>query len=42
MLFCILLSSIAESDLIPGPSNRLLKNENKKVIVYGGTVVVVL
>jgi hypothetical protein len=26
----------------PGPSKRLLKNEKKKVIVYAGTVVVVL
>jgi len=34
--------SIAEADLTSGPSNRLLKNEKKKVIVYRGIVVVVL
>jgi hypothetical protein len=33
------LISIAEADLTAGPSNRLLKNENKKVIVYTGIVV---
>jgi len=38
----VLLSSIAGAELTSGPSNRLLKNEKKKVIVYGGTVVVVL
>jgi hypothetical protein len=41
--FVFLLSSIAEeADRTPGPSNRSLKNEKKKVIVYAGTVVVVL
>jgi len=35
------LISIAEADLTAGPSNRL-KNEKKKVIVDGGTVVVVM
>ena len=37
----VLLSSIAEDDLNAGPSNRL-KDEKKKVIVDGRTVVVVL
>jgi len=35
-------SSIAEADLTSGPSKKLLKNQNKKVIVYRGIVVVVM
>jgi hypothetical protein len=41
-LIPILVSSIAEADLTSGPSKKLLKNENKKVIVYMGIVVVVM
>jgi len=34
--------SLAKEIFTSGPSKRLLKNENKKVIVYRGIVVVVM
>jgi len=40
-IYLMKLISIAEADLTAGPSNRL-KNEKKKVIVDGRTVVVVM